>query len=281
MEDEKAAGEIQTEPVSNLAPGSAFLPSSPRNGEKSDDGEPPDVPFKLQPTGKSQALATSCQLGALSSSDEDEKKEEVEVQVRLEIHSPPTDPPVQLQEDEQEKPETPPSEFLSGNSNSRTSNPITPPPPPVLSCRHWAPPKGFWRVARPETLLLNGMDPQNLASALPYKDYTQGEDKTAGQGDIVGNSVDDAEASQVDKHDGVCVSLPGGGLSTDEKGRQKAHEKLKERQQKCREQQYRDGHATDSVDYEGTSVEKLLIQTLGSNLHDLWPKQDTKVDVVF
>ncbi|KAJ8011332.1 hypothetical protein DPEC_G00057040 [Dallia pectoralis] len=29
------------------------------------------------------------------------------------------------------------------------------------SRRHWAPPRGFWRVARPETLILNGMDPQS------------------------------------------------------------------------------------------------------------------------
>ncbi|XP_051943225.1 uncharacterized protein LOC127615910 isoform X2 [Hippocampus zosterae] len=289
MEDEKAAREIQTEPVSNSPPGSDFLPASPRNGEKSDDGEPPDVPFGLLPTGKSLALATSCQSGALSSSDEDEKKEEVEMQVRLEIHSPPTDPPVQLQEDEQEKPKSPPSAFLPDNSKSRTSNPITPPPPPVLSrsisppspqttppstIRHWAPPKGFWRVARPETLLLNGMDPQSLASGLPYKDYTQGEDKTEDHGDVVGNSVNDAEASQVDKHDGVCVSLPGGGLSADEKERQKADEKLKERQQKCREQQYRDGHATDGVDYEdegacGGFQDSIILQELEPYLRSL------------
>ncbi len=32
------------------------------------------------------------------------------------------------------------------------------------SPRHWAPPKGFWRVARPETLLLNSESPSTLAA---------------------------------------------------------------------------------------------------------------------
>ncbi|KAL0966616.1 hypothetical protein UPYG_G00297480 [Umbra pygmaea] len=35
--------------------------------------------------------------------------------------------------------------------------------PSSSSRRHWAPPKGFWRVARPETLILNGVDPQSAA----------------------------------------------------------------------------------------------------------------------
>ncbi|XP_072544753.1 uncharacterized protein [Salminus brasiliensis] len=36
------------------------------------------------------------------------------------------------------------------------------PSKPTSSPRHWAPPKGFWRVARPETLLLNGEGARSL-----------------------------------------------------------------------------------------------------------------------
>ncbi|XP_077411925.1 uncharacterized protein LOC144042806 [Vanacampus margaritifer] len=254
MEDQKVTGEIQTESVANLPLGSALLPSC------------------QQPSG--QDVAPSCHSCALSSSDEEEKKkEEVEVQVRLEIHSPPADAPVHLQEDEEEKTETPssPSAILPDNTNSRTNNPIKP-PPPVLSCsilptraqspppttiRHWAPPKGFWRVARPETLLLNGVDPQNVASALPCKDYTREDDKTAGKGDIAGN-VEDTE---------VCTSLSGGGVCADEKMGQRSYEKLKERQQNCRD-------ATDSVDYEdqgarGSLEDSIILQELEPYLRSL------------
>ncbi|XP_071346507.1 uncharacterized protein KIAA1614 isoform X2 [Trachinotus anak] len=85
--------------------------------------------------------------------------------------------------------------LLSDNSSSSKDDPSPLPPLPVLSCsattyvpttpsssststtptRHWAPPKGFWRVARPETLLLNGVGPHNIPSTLPLKDYTQTE----------------------------------------------------------------------------------------------------------
>ncbi|XP_077371165.1 uncharacterized protein LOC144014782 [Festucalex cinctus] len=250
MADEKVAGEIQTESVANLPPGSSLLPSS------------------QQPTGKCQAVAApSCHSGTLSSSDEEEEKEEVEVRVRLEIHSPPADAPVHLQEDEEEKTQTPPA-ILPDNSNSGTNNPITPPPPPVLSCsilpptpqsppaatiRHWAPPKGFWRVARPETLLLNGVDPHYVASALPCKDYTQEEDKTAGQGDDVGNA-DDGEVPQVGKRHGVCMSSP-------------ACENPEERQQNCRD-------ATDGVDYEdqgahGGFEDAIILQELEPYIRSL------------
>ncbi|XP_066536339.1 uncharacterized protein KIAA1614 [Hoplias malabaricus] len=40
---------------------------------------------------------------------------------------------------------------------------------PTSSPRHWAPPKGFWRVARPETLLLNGETPPLPVSPSPKK----------------------------------------------------------------------------------------------------------------
>ncbi|XP_061551047.1 uncharacterized protein LOC133412049 isoform X1 [Phycodurus eques] len=292
MEEEKVAGELQTESDPVLPP------SYPGSGGKLDAVEPPDVPFRLQPTGKGQIVAASCQSGVLSSSDEEEKKEEVEVQVRLEIHSPPVDAPVQLQEDEEDKSETPPcspSAILPDNSNSSKNNLITPPPPPVLSCsistpspqtpppvltsRHWAPPKGFWRVARPETLLLNGVDPHNVSFALPCKDDTQGEDKAAGLGGIVGN---DTEASsevkylcEVDRHDGVCTSLQGRGLCADEneKVRQSdIYAKLKERQQNCSDGHY--GDATDTVDYEdqaahGSSEDSIILKELEPYLRSL------------
>lgn len=86
--------------------------------------------------------------------------------------------------------------LLSDNSSSSKDDPSPTPPPPVLSScstttststspcststsststRHWAPPKGFWRVARPETLLLNGVRPQNIPSTLFLKDFTETE----------------------------------------------------------------------------------------------------------
>ncbi|KAL7879544.1 hypothetical protein SRHO_G00017980 [Serrasalmus rhombeus] len=40
-------------------------------------------------------------------------------------------------------------------------------PKPTSSPRHWAPPKGFWRVARPETLLLNGEGASSLVPCSP------------------------------------------------------------------------------------------------------------------
>lgn len=41
------------------------------------------------------------------------------------------------------------------------------PSKPTSSSRHWAPPKGFWRVARPETLLLNGEGASSLVASPP------------------------------------------------------------------------------------------------------------------
>ncbi|XP_035025773.1 uncharacterized protein si:ch211-13f8.1 [Hippoglossus stenolepis] len=123
--------------------------------------------------------------------------------------------------------------LLSDNSSSSKDDPSpTPPPLPVLSSssatvpastssssssstsststRHWAPPKGFWRVARPETLLLNGVGPHNIPSTLPLKDYTQTEAraepqwkcKPAETGDrsSAGGELDDSDASSEFKH---------------------------------------------------------------------------------
>lgn len=174
-----------------------------------------DVPLRQRPRGKGQVSLPplswrSSAAKNLSSSDEDE---EVEVQVRLEIHSPPAEAQGEQVfkaggKTEEERSEINESEvgfltgqscglgegtslesLLSDNSSSSKDEPSSPPPPPVLSScsattststsststRHWAPPKGFWRVARPETLLLNGVRPHNIPSALPLKDYTQTE----------------------------------------------------------------------------------------------------------
>ncbi|XP_018532230.1 uncharacterized protein si:ch211-13f8.1 isoform X1 [Lates calcarifer] len=121
--------------------------------------------------------------------------------------------------------------LLSDNSSSSKDDPSTPPPLPVLLCspitsasttsssssstsststRHWAPPKGFWRVARPETLLLNGVGPHNIPSTLPLKDYTQTEalaepqrrPKPAETGvrSNAAGAVDDIDASLEFKH---------------------------------------------------------------------------------
>ncbi|XP_022050652.1 uncharacterized protein si:ch211-13f8.1 isoform X2 [Acanthochromis polyacanthus] len=183
----------------------------------------------------------------LSSSDEEE---EVEVLVRLEIHSPPAEAQTEPggEEEKSEKDEgqagfqtgqpcglnegTSLESLLSDNSSSSKDDPSTPPPPPVLSCtpaatststapttssstassstRHWAPPKGFWRVARPETLLLNGVGPHNIHSTLPLKDYTQidrlaepqrkAKAAETGNRNDMGTVADDCEASSEIKH---------------------------------------------------------------------------------
>uniref|UniRef100_A0A3B4APE8 PDZ domain-containing protein n=1 Tax=Periophthalmus magnuspinnatus TaxID=409849 RepID=A0A3B4APE8_9GOBI len=68
--------------------------------------------------------------------------------------------------------------------------------------RHWAPPKGFWRIARPETLLLSGVTP----STLPIMDYTKIDEKckepakTDSKCENVGVAVDDADAPGGIKH---------------------------------------------------------------------------------
>ncbi|XP_057712759.1 uncharacterized protein LOC130929548 isoform X3 [Corythoichthys intestinalis] len=286
MEEEKVAGGFQTDSASRLPLGSVLPQSSPESWGKSES--------EVKPNEKGQAIVASCQSGPLSSSDEEET-EEVEVKVKLEIHT----PPAHLHEDEDSKMETYSlSDIPPPNLNKY--NPVTPPPPPVLSCsivppspqtppptlppRHWAPPKGFWRVARPETLLLNGMDPHNTAIALPCKDYTQGEEKTAGSGGFVRNVADEASSElshpcTEDEHDGLSTSLKGKGLSFDErvKVRQNADVKLKERQPDCKEAQFRDaeyGDAVDRVDYEdqgaqGGLEDSVILQDLEPYLRSL------------
>ncbi len=185
--------------------------------------------------------------------------------------------------------------LLSDNSSSSKDDPSPPPPLPVFSSspvttssstassfssstsstptRHWAPPKGFWRVARPETLLLNGVGPNNIPSTLPLKDYTRAEalagpqrkpnPAETGTRSDVGSAVDESDASSEFKHSdsvecyldrceqkeadskGLCssdswesMSSQSGVLSADEKlkVKQRAYAKLRERQHNCGEE---------------------------------------------
>ncbi|XP_060939840.1 uncharacterized protein si:ch211-13f8.1 [Limanda limanda] len=192
--------------------------------------------------------------------------------------------------------------LLSDNSSSSKDDPSpTPPPLPVLSSssatvpastssssssstsytstRHWAPPKGFWRVVRPETLLLNGVGPHDIPSTIPLKDYTQTEaraepqwrSKPAETGDR-SSEPDDSDASSEFKHSdsvegfldrceqkeadaadpakGLCssdscesMSSQCGVLSADKKlkVKQRAYARLRERQQNYREEREQSG----------------------------------------
>ncbi|XP_065810097.1 uncharacterized protein KIAA1614 isoform X3 [Labrus bergylta] len=198
--------------------------------------------------------------------------------------------------------------LLSDNSSSSKDEPSPPPPSlPTLpsspaassasatsstsssmSTRRWAPPKGFWRVARPETLLLNGVGPNNISSTLPLKDYTQAEAQTepqksepedTGTRSDVGISVDDCAVSAEFKHsDSVecfldrCVqketealelcssdswesmSSRSGLLSADEKlkVKQRAYERLRERKQNYMEEREQSG-GESADNYEDTT----------------------------
>lgn len=233
--------------------------------------------------------ASSWRSGAAKTSSTSDEEEEVEVEVKLEIHSPPAgvkgEGVLRLGEEVEAKPKEGPTDGLpddtcQGNPPSPSSfrNKV-PPPLPVLStppvttpaasstpARHWAPPKGFWRVARPETLLLNGVGPGSFTSNLPLRDYTQSDTSTGPQRAPVppdpssrGAAADapsevkgpdgaegvlgGCEQKEADNR-GLCSPDSGGGEasqsaapSADErlKVKQRAYAKLRERQQKCRE----------------------------------------------
>lgn len=284
-----------------------------------------EVAVRHRPQGKSTvSLPASYWRPADNSHSSDEEEEEVEVQVKLEIHRPPTEAQEEkVVQGEQgtegersegsegradfqtDKPCSSLESLVSTTSGSVKDNPATPPPLPVLSStsakvstssstsststRRWAPPKGFWRVARPETLLLNGVGPQVLPESLAEPERKS---KTEGVGarTIVGFSVDDTNASSefkysdsveccLDRYEqetGVtdpvktlnssdCLddtSLQGCVLSADEKLRvkQRAYVKLRERKQHYREEstsQY--GDTTCRVEYEGRSPRRTPI----------------------
>lgn len=71
------------------------------------------------------------------------------------------------------QPPLPPKLSSSSATISASPSCCSSPSKSPMSNRHWGPPKGFWRVARPETLLLNGIDPDSMPSMLPSKDVTQ------------------------------------------------------------------------------------------------------------
>ncbi|XP_061588218.1 uncharacterized protein si:ch211-13f8.1 [Cololabis saira] len=202
---------------------------------------PPEVSFRQRPRGKGQLLlsATSWRSGTAKDLSTSDEEEEVEVQVRLQIHSPPVEL-VQVGEgSEEEKSEKAEAQViseteqpcglrevtclqnhLSENSCHNKDNPSPPSSPPGISSsastsasaaaspasKLWAPPKGFWRVARPETLLLNGIGPHNIPPTLTLKDYTQIEPQSqvesqtksksteTGSKNEVGIVIEDAEA---------------------------------------------------------------------------------------
>lgn len=243
---------------------------------------------------------SSWHSGTAKTSSTSDEEEEVEVEVKLEIHSPPAgvkgEGAFQLGEDAEvetnEGPTGPQDDTCQENPPSPSSfSSKVPPPLPVLStppvtasatfstssstsARHWAPPKGFWRVARPETLLLNGVGPDNFTSNLPLRDYTQIDTQrssvpsdtsshsavaaTLDEGsapsefkglDSAENAPDACEQKKVDSKE-LCRSDSGQGgvLSADDrlKVKQMAYAKLRERQQKCREEREHVGRETTS-----------------------------------
>ncbi|XP_056276974.1 uncharacterized protein si:ch211-13f8.1 isoform X2 [Pseudoliparis swirei] len=184
--------------------------------------------------------------------------------------------------------------LLSDHSSSSKDDPSPPPPalPPLpalsslpaspkaaasssTATRHWAPPKGFWRVVRPETLLLNGVTPDNAPSTLPPKEHAQTEAPTepqryskqeaqTGTRNDAASVVDDSDTSSEFKHsDSVecyldrceqkeldtghlakeLCSSDSGLLSADEKSKVKrrAYVKLRERTQNFTEESEQSG----------------------------------------
>lgn len=291
--------------------------------------------------------STSWRSGAaknLSSSDEDE---EVEVQVRLEIHSPPVDLQTEqgTEESDEEKSEqnegqvsycgleegTSLESLLSDNSSSSKDEPPLPPLPAVSSSisttsastsssssvRHWAPPKGFWRVARPETLLLNGVDPHDIPLTLPLKDYTQMEEvepepqckskpsESVGRNEA--QSVAEAtEASSVFKHSdsvefyldrceqsetdvvdsakGLCPSdswesMPSqnGVLHADLKLRVKERAYAKLRERQQNCREARDRHGGESIDYYGDITYRVDYKGKHLNRKQCYVRSDGKM----
>lgn len=189
-------------------------------------------------------------------------------------------------------PHPPPLPVLSSSSPATTSAATTSSNSSSTSTRHWAPPKGFWRVARPETLLLNGVGPNNIPPTVPLKDYTQTEalagpqrkpkPAETGTRSDVGTAVDECDESSLFKYSdsvesflerceqketdgkGMCssdswesVSSQTGPLSADErlKVKQRAYAKLRERQQNCREE--RDQSGEESGGYHEDTTDRV------------------------
>ncbi|XP_036939851.1 uncharacterized protein si:ch211-13f8.1 isoform X4 [Acanthopagrus latus] len=197
-------------------------------------------------------------------------------------------------------PHPPPLPVLSSSSPATTSAATTSSNSSSTSTRHWAPPKGFWRVARPETLLLNGVGPNNIPSTVPLKDYTRTEalagpqrkpkPAETGTRSDVGTAVDECDESSLFKYSdsvesflerceqketdgkGMCssdswesVSSQSGVLSADErlKVKQRAYAKLRERQQNCREE--RDQSGEESGGYHEDTTDRVDSKVAGAH----------------
>lgn len=294
-------------PASSWRSGTAKVLSS------SDEEEEVEVQVKLE-IHSPPAEAQGEQVLKGGEETEEERSERNEDQVSFL-----TGPPCGLREG------TSLESLLSDHSSSSKDEPSPPPPLPVLFCppvttsasttssvsssasststRHWAPPKGFWRVARPETLLLNGVGPNNIPSTLPLKDYTQIEalaepqcrSKSAETGPMsdVGSVVEDSDASSEFKHSdsvecyldrceqkeidskGLCssdswesMSSQSGVLSSDEKlkVKQRAYARLRDRQHNCREEREQSGGESAGYyeDNKGKSLEGNVMYSISN-----------------
>ncbi|XP_034039595.1 uncharacterized protein si:ch211-13f8.1 [Thalassophryne amazonica] len=271
-----------------------------------------EVLLQQRPRGKGPVslCVPAWQPGPTKNLSSSEEEEEVEVQVKLEIHSPPAE--VQVEPLDSEKSHEDHAgfqtshpcglragisleSFLSDNSCSSKDDLSSPPSPALYtsaissvstatyvssssSSRHWAPPKGFWRVARPEMLLLNGVGPYSVLPALPLKDYTQMQKLAEPQKKkpseagfrrderyVMGDNSRSSKGKDSDMekfyHNGVehketdpvkeqcssdewnSTSSPSGALSVEEKLKlkQRAYAKLRERQQKSQEEREQSG----------------------------------------
>ncbi|KAJ0011640.1 hypothetical protein NQD34_012615 [Periophthalmus magnuspinnatus] len=260
-------------------------------------GIAPEIYLRPKEKGKSLAPVTippcrSRTARNLSTSDEDQ---EVEVEVKLEIHSPPAETQMLSQGAQEASSETgqnitqckslesllsdninheKPKEPLQAAPSVATSSSTNVSSTFTTSTRHWAPPKGFWRIARPETLLLSGVTP----STLPIMDYTKIDEKckepakTDSKCENVGVAVDDADAPGGIKHSdsmecylekceqkemeakGLCnannVNTTSQSPPSDDTltAKQKAYAKLRERQQSRRVTKEPGGESADQTD---------------------------------
>ncbi|CAL8279617.1 unnamed protein product [Lota lota] len=120
-------------------------------------------------------------------------------------HDPLTPPPLPLLSISPSSCATP-ATLKAPSSSSSSSSSLTPPPatPSLSSSRHWAPPKGFWRVVRPETLLLNGLGPHDAPASpcVPFRDHTQKMDATGVTG-LTGAPASRADPQRRSKPAGV------------------------------------------------------------------------------
>ncbi|XP_038575303.1 uncharacterized protein si:ch211-13f8.1 [Micropterus salmoides] len=276
-------------------PAPSWRSGAAKNLSSSDEEEEVEVQVRLEiHSPPAEAQREQVFPGGVETEEERSERNEDHV-------SSPTSQPRVLQEG------TSLESLLSDNSSSSKDDPSSPSPLPVLSSspatsspsttsfsssttsftptRRWAPPKGFWRVARPETLLLNGVGPNNMPSTLPLKDYTQTvalaepqkrskPAETGAQGDV-GSAVDDSDASSEFKHSdsvecyldrceqneagckGLCSSDSWEGMSSQIgvhsaeeklKVKQRAYAKLRDRQQNFREERERSEDTTSRVD---------------------------------